>query len=100
NPIDFFYFTLNPDSFGLTVENIFHVSFLIRDQWVQIIEQEEGKLYLKPNIQQKNNYRNEEEDEINNLSNHMVMGITKELWKKLILSYDLSDKEPCIPPSK
>ena len=35
-PIDYFQFVLHPSNFGTTVENIFHVSFLIKEGNVSI----------------------------------------------------------------
>ncbi|WAR22249.1 EID3-like protein [Mya arenaria] len=39
--ISYFEFVLNPDSFGHTVENIFHLSFLIKDGWAEMYLDEE-----------------------------------------------------------
>jgi hypothetical protein len=44
-PINFFEFIINPESFGQTVENLFYLSFLIRDGKVNI-DDESGQPIL------------------------------------------------------
>jgi hypothetical protein len=44
-PINFFRFIINPDSFGQTIENLFYLSFLIRDGKVSI-DDESGQPIL------------------------------------------------------
>lgn len=44
--VDLFRFVINPKSFGQTIENMFYVSFLIRDGSVGIVVSDEGLPYL------------------------------------------------------
>lgn len=37
-PVCFFTFVVNPHSYSLTTENLFHTSFLLRDQYAVITE--------------------------------------------------------------
>lgn len=41
--INLFKFIINPDDFAQSVENLFHLSFLIRDGWVALETNEEGE---------------------------------------------------------
>lgn len=42
-PLDFFTLVLHPTDFGRTIENILHVSFLIRDGYIKFTT---GKLFI------------------------------------------------------
>lgn len=45
-PINFFKFLINPESFSQTVENLFYCAFLTRDGRVSIQEDDDGDLIL------------------------------------------------------
>jgi len=47
-PLCFFTFVINPDSFVLTIENVFHTSFLIRDQHALITQDADGCPLIAP----------------------------------------------------
>ena len=40
NPLPFFNFVIDPSSFSRSVENLFHVSLLVREQYAEITEGE------------------------------------------------------------
>uniref|UniRef100_A0A2P2I9A4 Non-structural maintenance of chromosomes element 4 n=1 Tax=Hirondellea gigas TaxID=1518452 RepID=A0A2P2I9A4_9CRUS len=47
-PVCFYSFVVNPHSFVLTIENVFHTSFLIRDQHALIAEDSNGLPVIAP----------------------------------------------------
>lgn len=47
-PIDFFRLILHPERFGKTVENMLHVSFLVRDGIMKMMVDEGGNLVIEP----------------------------------------------------
>ncbi|WFD29126.1 hypothetical protein MSPP1_000131 [Malassezia sp. CBS 17886] len=85
-----FRFALNPESFSNSVENLFYISFLIRDGKAAILEDDEGDPLL---------LRSEEptdEDRAGGLvRRQIVMELDMHTWKELLALYDVT--EPLIP---
>ncbi|MEN2497644.1 MAG: Non-structural maintenance of chromosomes element 4 A, partial [Marteilia pararefringens] len=98
-PIEFFKFILDPTSFSLTVENLFHLSFLVRDNWVKLVWVDEV-LYILPKTAEKSRNRSELDVEIDENTNHMIFNMTYKIWKQLIDAYDMQDSQPMIKPQK
>ncbi|TPX62091.1 hypothetical protein PhCBS80983_g00718 [Powellomyces hirtus] len=89
--MSFFEFVINPDSFGQTVENLFYVSFLIRDGKVQVHEDDDGELILEPaHPPRAEDY---EDNEIKRFQ--AVVDIDQPTWRALISAYGIT--ESCIP---
>jgi len=77
NPIDYFTFVLDPDSFGSSIENMFHVSFLVKEGKAAIsVGEETGLPVIRP--VGTNNVEGQEE------KNQVVMNITMEDWSRLV----------------
>ncbi|TAQ89177.1 hypothetical protein B7494_g2493 [Chlorociboria aeruginascens] len=86
-----FKFVINPYSFGQTVENIFYVSFLIRDGKVGISDDEDGLPYLHTY-----DLNNVDDAAVKGVSKHQaVLAIDMETWEELITLFEI--KEPLIP---
>ena len=48
-PVNYFEFVIDPESFGNTVENMFHVSFLVKQRVVTLsVDDAEGLPFLEP----------------------------------------------------
>jgi non-structural maintenance of chromosomes element 4 len=84
----FYHFITDPNSFARTVENLFYVSFLIRDCRARIFIPEiavaTNELYLEAIL-------DEEEQSLNapgNL-NQMVLVMTPKIWRKSIEKYKI-----------
>ncbi|TPX65042.1 hypothetical protein SpCBS45565_g05449 [Spizellomyces sp. 'palustris'] len=95
--INFFTFIVNPESFGQTVENLFYLSFLIRDGKVQLNEDEEGELILDAPIFVEPAAPPRPEDyEDNEIKRYQaVMDIDMATWRALIDAYNI--RQSCIP---
>jgi len=89
-PIGFFEFVINPDSFGKTVENLFHLSFLVKDGKASIAIDQDGQ----PTVCKSKPYREEDYDEVVS-QKQMVLSLTMAEWREIVEVYEIT--EPLIP---
>lgn len=87
--VNFFEFVINPKSFGQTVENIFYLSFLIRDGKV-LLDEEDGELMLE-----RTDPPNEEDYSHGITKKQLIMELDVETWKEIIQTYNI--KKSMIP---
>uniref|UniRef100_A0A5F9CJA0 Non-structural maintenance of chromosomes element 4 n=1 Tax=Oryctolagus cuniculus TaxID=9986 RepID=A0A5F9CJA0_RABIT len=76
-PMSFFDFVVDPHSFPRTVENIFHVSFIIRDGFARI-RLDQDRL---PIIEPVNNEENEEIDQNSQIRNQGIIALSYRDWE-------------------
>uniref|UniRef100_A0A8C2B9G9 Non-structural maintenance of chromosomes element 4 n=1 Tax=Cyprinus carpio TaxID=7962 RepID=A0A8C2B9G9_CYPCA len=88
-PISYYEFVIDPNSFSRTVENIFHTSFLIRDGLVRMYMDTDGLPCIAP----------VEEGEMEPggavVRHQCVISINQESWREIIDAFDI--KEALIP---
>ncbi|NXC29822.1 NSE4A protein, partial [Campylorhamphus procurvoides] len=76
-PISFFDFVIDPNSFARTVENMFHVSFLIRDGLAEIKLDDDELPVIEPTKSREGVEYNQE----SGVRNQVVMSLTQQEWK-------------------
>lgn len=88
--VSLFRFVVNPHSFAQTVENLFYVSFLVKDGYVTINTDSDGLPTLRVTKQ-----RTAEERQSKGGSRHQaIFSLTFETWRKVVRAFDI--KEPLI----
>ncbi|NWI87594.1 NSE4A protein, partial [Pitta sordida] len=75
--ISFFDFVIDPNSFARTVENMFHVSFLVRDGLAEIKLDDDELPIIEPTKSRKGG----QNDRGPGARNQVVMSLTQEDWK-------------------
>ncbi|KAI9095545.1 Nse4 C-terminal-domain-containing protein [Phlyctochytrium arcticum] len=88
--VPFFEFVLHPTSFAQSVENMFYVSFMIRDG-TAVLGEDEGELLIgKTQPEEQRDFQNN-----NAARKQAVMDLDQATWRGFVEAYDI--KEPCIP---
>jgi len=92
-PVNFFRLIIDPDSFGKSVENMFHASFLIKDGRAGIrVNKEEEMPEIWPVTELDRSHLQSDGDEEDGIRNQIVMSFNVENWRCLVqkLSLDRS----------
>uniref|UniRef100_A0A914V7M3 Non-structural maintenance of chromosomes element 4 n=1 Tax=Plectus sambesii TaxID=2011161 RepID=A0A914V7M3_9BILA len=89
----YFEFVLHPTDFGKTVENMFHVSFLVKDGQVGIDLDEKG-LPMIVKLSDADKKRLSVGDRSMAKTNQCIVSITMEQWERLVDAFGIS--EPAI----
>jgi len=80
-PVDYFTFVIDPDSFGNTVENMFHVAFAVKDRSVRLdIDEGRGLPTLEP-IKPGRVYAGNDDDA--SAKEQALISICMEDWREL-----------------
>lgn len=94
----FYQFITDPRSFARTVENLFYVSFLIKDNRARIfvpeIATQSKELYIEailPGDEEEESYKESVETESDDQDhfNQLVLGMTTTIWRKTIDKYKI-----------
>ncbi|XP_067417449.1 non-structural maintenance of chromosomes element 4 homolog A [Emydura macquarii macquarii] len=90
-PISFFDFVIDPNSFARTVENIFHVSFIIRDGFARIKLDQDRLPVIEPSHEEDGR----ENDQTAQVRNQTVISLSYQDWKDIVETFEIT--EPMIP---
>ena len=90
--VDFFEMVLDPTSFGRTVENIFYLSFLVRDGHVNLFLDEDKLPILRP-VRNKKALPSTPSNSGNNKGKQLVIALSMEEWKDLCKEWSITT--PC-----
>ncbi|KAF9691648.1 hypothetical protein EKO04_010245 [Ascochyta lentis] len=89
--VSLFDFAVNPHDFGQTIENLFYVSFLVREGNAQIVKDQDGLPLLLPAAP-----RGISEQRDQSAQKHQaVFSIDYSTWKMFVQAYNI--REPIIP---
>ena len=87
-PVSYFEFVIDPNSFSRTVENIFYVSFIVRDGFARIRLDQDRLPILEPiNI----NHVGEGNDSSSHGRKQGVISLSLQDWKNIVATFEISE---------
>ncbi|KAK7734732.1 hypothetical protein SLS53_007838 [Cytospora paraplurivora] len=89
--IDFVRFCVNPKSFGQTVENMFYVSFLIREGMVKVHYEDNGLPSLSPSSAGEKEQASTAVSKNGTMKRQAILSIDIPTWKDLIETFNIKD---------
>ncbi|KAK0669581.1 putative non-structural maintenance of chromosome element 4 [Cercophora samala] len=92
--VDLLRFVINPHSYGQTVENMFYISFLIREGSIELKFDDNGLPGIAP-YKAQNNAPESLSRARAPMRHQAIMSIDMETWSAIIETFDI--KEPIIP---
>nr|XP_002132004.1 non-structural maintenance of chromosomes element 4 homolog A [Ciona intestinalis]XP_009862466.1 non-structural maintenance of chromosomes element 4 homolog A [Ciona intestinalis] len=98
SPIDYFELVVNPESYGHTIENIFHLAFLVKDGLVKIFLNENGLPVVEPvNVRPDDISPRKKGKKAKKANNQVIVSLSMDEWYAIIDAYQLKGKQPYIP---
>ncbi|KAM5250479.1 EP300-interacting inhibitor of differentiation 3 [Hipposideros larvatus] len=86
-PMSYFEFVIDPNSFSRTVENIFYVSFIIRDGFARIRLDQDRLPILEP----INNQTSEGNDSSSYGRKQGVISLSLQDWRNIVATFEISE---------
>jgi len=86
-PVDYFKFVIDPESFGNTVENMFHVSFLVKQRVVQLSVDKETELPVLEPVSSSRHGGDSGDGEA--VKNQAIISLSYDDWEELVAALDI-----------
>jgi len=91
-PVDFFEFVTDPQSFGRTVENIFYVSFLVREGLAKVTLDDDRLPVIEP-VERRTDAEGQliQEATDTRLFNQVLISFSYPQWKEIVEVFDVDE---------
>jgi len=85
-PVGFYEFIVNPQSFSRTIENMFYLSFLVKDGYAKIFLNDKGLPVVEPILDAQNGNQNQQSEE----KIQSMISMSKTDWQELIEAFNIT----------